>query len=843
MATLVGVFTGNFTAASWLTADATALLDSEAGTIALTTSYQESSAFTPGAITVDGVAIKIASRAAGSPSNTITLRLATGGVLVTGTETTMNVSDIDACASTGFPASEGGWYYFRFNVAGTPTPVLLAAATAYTLSVKLSATTTAVSLFRSTASAANFSRLLATTTAAAPASGDALHIMGDRLAAGSSNSYTVTMDNTATTSWGPTVSGGPPQNISVSNGGTLDWGTTASTNYYFKFKGIFAIFSGGIVQVGTVGTPIPSTSTAVIEGDEASASDTRWRRFNGGVRRVYFASITNIRAMLAADAAAAATAITTDISTGWPDAAEIAIAPTSNTPTHGEKRTLNGAASGTTVNITSGLTNAHSGTAPIAAEVGLLTRGIKVRGVDSTHAIIVESATTGEDSWRYAEVYWFREALVARNTTGTHDVQYCSFHDPIGNPTLGGGTGSGHGAWTFSNNIAFAIGTSNNAIFVVAATTLTTWVVQSNLFISVGSGFGSEGVQLNDIGGTFTDHVHAGGISGSTWVGVAIQEAAAITGSIARITVHSMTCGVTIGRVQGGTIEDLTVWRCASQGIFLGRSSSGPNPQASTTSKVTIDGLTMFGNAQQIQTNAQGIGSLTIIDGVFNGGVTVVAASGFNIVSFSSTILKLYNCTLGVTTAHSSSDIAISSESIIFAKLYNSKLASSTEVANQSNMSSDSFIASSRHDQTDATNKVWTKYGTLSQGTQSGSTSGAPTQLLTPNNASNKLNSGIDFLGGYYEVPVSNGATVTVSVKIRKGAAYVGSNPRLMLLRDDSIGITADTALDSSSGGGANETWLTLSGTTGAASQDGLMRFYVDCDGTADVVDVDDWSS
>src|SRR4030066_1051128 len=96
MAVLISCATGNFTDAStWALGNATSLLDSEAGNTALTTSYVDSSQFTPGAITIDGIAVKIASRAA-SPTGTISVELYnnTLSASVAGTEVVLNVSDI-----------------------------------------------------------------------------------------------------------------------------------------------------------------------------------------------------------------------------------------------------------------------------------------------------------------------------------------------------------------------------------------------------------------------------------------------------------------------------------------------------------------------------------------------------------------------------------------------------------------------------------------------------------------------------------------------------------------------------------------------------------------------------
>jgi hypothetical protein len=93
MANLISTTNGNFTSAStWKLVDSTSLnLTLTSGT-ALTTSYVQSNAFTPGAVTIDGIAIYISSRSS-SPTGTFTIGLHAGGVLVSGTEVVVNVSD------------------------------------------------------------------------------------------------------------------------------------------------------------------------------------------------------------------------------------------------------------------------------------------------------------------------------------------------------------------------------------------------------------------------------------------------------------------------------------------------------------------------------------------------------------------------------------------------------------------------------------------------------------------------------------------------------------------------------------------------------------------------------
>ncbi len=103
---------------------------------------------------------------------------------------------------------------------------------------------------------------------------------------------------------------------------------------------------------------------------------------------------------------------------------------------------------------------------------------------------------------------------------------------------------------------------------------------------------------------------------------------------------------------------------------------------------------------------------------------------------------------------------------------------------------------------------------------------------MTPNNASNKLES-----GSFY-IAVANGTALTPTVYSYENATYNGGRMRLILKRNDAIGITADTVLDTRTGA-ADAVWEALTGTTANATDDGVMEFVVDCDGTAGICYVD----
>ncbi len=260
MATLISKATGNFTDANtWAVVDTTTFLDNETVSTALTTSFAQTGNLAPGAITIDGIACKLSPTAALNIGNgTATLSMELFNQTTSTSIVTVTLAATDLPANVNNTAYPRGWILFKF------ASTLLVAAQNYRIGLKVSAAGgTGLTISFCSTSGSNWNRMFRTTTTQAPASGNQLHIIGEHTGSGTGNSFTVTMDNTATTSFGTVTS--VTQGITVGNRGTLTFGTTASTNYYLKFRGIFAVYDGGTLNVGTSGTGIPSTSTAVLE--------------------------------------------------------------------------------------------------------------------------------------------------------------------------------------------------------------------------------------------------------------------------------------------------------------------------------------------------------------------------------------------------------------------------------------------------------------------------------------------------------------------------------------------------------------------------------------------------
>jgi len=511
MAVLISGATGNFTdAATWGLSDPTSLLDSELGNTANTTAYVESATFTPGAITIDGIAVKLASREA-SPTGTATVRLALGGSDVVGTPTTIDVVDLPTCT---VGTNEGGWLLFRFAA-----PVLLLAATAYTVSIRGS-TSAQFNLYRN-ATAGNWSRQLRTTTTLAPVATDILHVMGEHTGPATGNNIIVTMNQTATTDYGAGTDNVPC--LTVSQRGSFIYGVAASTNYYLRVSGDIIIYNHGVFSQGSLGAEIPRSSTAVLEFDPVADGGMGFRCRNGGTYNSYGLSRTIgkdiIACALNTDEAVNSTSLGVNQDTGWLDNDVIVVAKTSR---DGNERTerglLNGNAGVDTLTVNGfagaggGLQFSHTGTNPVQADVCLLTRNVRVRSASSSIMTFVSIGATAIVVIRWTQFSFLGENVGGRRgieistTTGVCDIQYCSIHDT---EDCGLFVGSSSGSnITFSYNVmdrlntAVIADTTVHCVFVNASSGVTTMI--GNYFFR-GTTFnnGTSVVRLNDIGITF----------------------------------------------------------------------------------------------------------------------------------------------------------------------------------------------------------------------------------------------------------------------------------------------------------------------------------------------------
>lgn len=827
MAIKASAATGNWlTAGTWGLIDSTSYLNSETGTQTVTTAYSGSTSanFTPGAITVDGIYLKLRNRT--GTTGTITVHLEIATVEVTGTAVTINTADLPAAVSADL---NGGWIFFKFA-----SSVLLLAATNYNVAVKTSSSSQ-VDLFRD-GTAGNVSRALRTTTTGAPAAGDDVIIAGEYLSAGSSNTLTVTMDETAATDYGAASTSLVTPAISICSKGVLAVGTTASTAYQLKVSGCVVGYIGGTFNAGTVGTEMPRNSSFKMIFDSAANVDFGFTARNGftwtmqGLSRTSGKDID--RCKLNTDEAANSTSLGVDTDTGWLDNDEIAVASTSQTSTQCEKGTMNGAASSTTLTVDGfagsggGLLNAHSGTSPTQAEVILLTRNIQIVGASASLQGYIDIKATATISWKWAEFYWMGSATANKRgidiatTTGTLTIDRCSFHDF----TVASSRG-----FNVSATSGSGINVTNCVTFKIAAQHLVipahtgTWIFNGNIFMLTTDG-GVETCSILDIGGTFYSNT----MTGATGAGLTISEFQNTSGgTFDTNTFHSNAdSGVKQSTCNDFVMSNVTAWRNINYGINCIGKQRG----------CTFGPMTAFGNSlgslqtQDVWENVK-VNSLTS-----NGDTTFATDRGFYMNQTNLILNAVFsNCDFGtvsgIKTAHGIGDVVFTA--VVSCKLVfrNCKFASTTEFSNTvSNMLPGSYIALEKHDQTAGDHLTYKTYGTIAIETTTVHT-GSQSVKMTPNNSAKKLESPSFFAA------VANGQTVTPTVWINKGATYNGNQPRLIVKANAALGIDTDTVLATYSAGTGS--WNSISAATATVNDDGVLEFIVDCDGTVGSIFVD----
>lgn len=807
MASKISRATGSWTSAStWGVVDANGYTDSEAGSQIVSTTELTTPNFTPGVITTDGVLIKISARAA-SPTGTFTVTLR---------NTTLG-SDVDSCTVnvSDLPSGGLGWHFFKWS-----SNRLLVTSTTYAIKLVCSNTGSQVTVYKS-ASSNDYNKMICTTATGAPAASDQLIVVGEYTGAGTSNSFTVTMDNTDTTTWGTTSF---VDAIAVGSKGTLTCGVTASTAYVLKYAGKFTVSSGGTVNLGTSGTRIPSTSSMLLEMSVATNVDTGLVCQNGSTFNAYGQTITAYQTLLNTDEAAAATVIGVASTSGWAANDEIAFASTTRTSTQHEKRTISSVDSATQVTVTSGLTNAHSGTSPTQAEVIHLTRNVKVIGTSATlqgYVLFGNTATVVCDS---AQFKWIGSATANKRgvdiqtTTGSCTITGCSFHEfSVSSSTACHISGSTCNNITISNCVMWSI--SSNGINISETTSGTSISVSGTVVLAAATG-----INTADIGVSLTNCIAAS----CTSVGIAISEVATLSlGTFSSLTSHSNSSqGFNIANLANATMSTLIAWRNSSFGFYL---VNAP------VYGCKFNGVTLFGNAtnnillsggrDNVFTNVVASGDTSFATG--NGVST--NNPGCNAVFENST----FGVASGIKVSHASNDIVLSGSSENIFR--NCLFSSSIEITiSATSMSDRAGVFSQKHDQTSGLHKRYSLYGNATTETTTFKTA-SPSEKLSP------LSATVKFRSSVMRCAVLSGSTVTISVYVRKNATYNGAAPRLRLLANPAIGIDADVLLDTFAS--AADVWEQLIGVTAAANDDGVMEFVVDCDGTAGSIFVDDWSA
>ena len=848
MAHCVAVADGNLTAAgTWGVSDVGTLIplvSNSTGSTALTTGNLDSAAFIPTAVAMIGLCIRLAARAAGSPSNTMTVTLRNSTTATDIKSVTVNVSDLPA--ATAGANSEGGWHFLVFDSSHTPNGT-----DSYVVRATLSATTTAVSL-ATNGTANNWQRILVRSTTAAPAAGDDMHLA--QQFNGSANpatltARTVTMDSVAATDYGSADTVNVVSALGISKGGTLTWGTAAATAYILRLSGHLKIYSGGLMNMGTVATPCPRDSSMQLEFDCAADWNFYLSVMNGGtfvgqgLSRTSGKNVT--KALTTADVAAGATTINIDADTGWLSGDEVYISGSNRTIGSAEGRVLNGAAGASSFAVTVATTNAHpySAAEGVAAEVMLFTRNVRIKAVTSTLATGFVVRPTGN-----IDLDWVSfqscgatggqgdHGIILETTTGVVSLHFCSMKDlDEGALALTGVVTTG-GSVTIDDLVVmrFAVANGGSGITLETNPAVAGVVAISNVWVTH---------QTATMAAFFIVGVPNISFSGNFYV----------SGVSTGLRIEGAWAGGTFGgnwNLHTGNndlLSNAAAWTdCTLTGTFrLWRTSgsSGVNLQAATTN-IRFSGIVYcFGNATAGLASANSI----VVVGLrfadlrcygetgFAQGRGIWFGTGHTLGLFVET--GIFGTASGLWTTHGTADVQ--HDGRLQAIFRNSVFASATEFSPSTIAQFTTRRQVQRKDGTAGVDFTQVFEGTVARETST--VQDSPGAKLTPLSATIKLETATGLPGRGFLVGVLSGGTVQVAVYVRKNATYNGAAPRLIQKNNSAIGATADVVLDTLSVGA--DTWEILTGTTGAATADGVIEFVVDCDGTAGDVFVNQWTS
>lgn len=739
---------GNWeTSTTWCGTDAasTTGTTSEAANSALTTSSVGNTAFVPAAATYDGVAVKLASRAA-SPTGTITIDMfnATGAAVCNGATATVtiNVSDLPT-ASTA--SNEGGWIFFKFGATCTANGT-----DQFQIRGKTSSSSQ-VNLY--SLATTNWSFLLRSTTTGAPANGDNRVVAGEHTGAGATTTRTVTMDRNSATALGtggtvalPLVTATPA--VAVTQSGVLAYSIAGATQ--LRLAGDLIIYNGGRFDMGSSGSEVPRGTAAILEITPASADgDYGLVGRNGstvnmvGLSRTVGQNI--VWTLLTANLAAAGTGLTTSDTTGWKNGDSIAIAgtnkPTSFATLQDEAATLSGDASGTSITVSAGVTNAHSGTAAPTgsgqAEVILLTRDIAFRSSNSSLGtyIFMDNTATFNAAWvdfRYLGANLARKRGVDLDTTtGAVSITFSALRDFRNFGAYLCSLATTCAGITFSHNVMYNNDTAGGAGGGVSGCLETKtgssvgspWTISDVVVIRCGgAGSNTQMVALYSTIGTLDSiriSSYIGGNAGFYTSSNGVESSIATSGlqntsaTWSNLTMHSGNVPCFTSVLGIFTITNYTCWS----------SGQGFNP-TSTAGFVTINNMTAYGNGNGIGVGATGVASVTVNTGTIAcvTGLQTSVANFFD--TFGSTII-FNNVTISPTNGvylpcnvSTGSDWqAFTAKSAPAIYLNNSSMGSTSAgiwgVSQQTGWQNSGFIFSQRHGGAADDNRAWLNGGTL----------------------------------------------------------------------------------------------------------------------------------
>jgi len=672
--------------------------------------------------------------------------------------------------------------------------------------------------------------------------------------------------------------------ITINTGKTLLVPNTVAGNYSLTCKGNFTC--NGTFSVGTVAGPLPANRTFTwILNYSATMAEQKYNALflTGSSLILQGAARTYDRCYLAADIAPtpAGNTVTTDISTGWVTGDEVAFAATYKDAANRFKRTLTADASGTTLTLASNpptTTYGYSGTSPSAGEVILLSRNIIVKPYNQTDAsaaanfacgIRVSGTATANIDWtqfRGMGFSTFPALATPTSFAGTIALDHVAIVNTDGIALQDGAATTG--TWTVTDLVGYQdyLNTTSAIISFLSTATSTGWHTFLRCWLIGGYDLFSVSSQsasvtycraanyyttgfLNGLGyrrSLFTNYpdgefhhntAHSGG--GGTGIGGFRWTAALSWGYLHDLESYyndGSGFALPVGTI---VITNTTLEACSSWGhAYAGGSCYALDGlhRRSYLWGCSADSSTTAGHQPTAMVSMQSTypnAPWCVVNPILSSGVAPKAPLTEFVRHYNSSVTGgiLVNPTWGNTTG---------------SEVRTGEILHLDDYRHRGNASGDHRFMKSRgaaDPQRSATN-VQQYDNVIFYTSRPALRCGAPGFQWDDSATLNSLDIRQRASGFKKGVPAGN--TATFSVWVRKsistdagGDNYNGNQPRLIVLAND-CGIKDDTVLDTMTAAVGN--WEQLTGTTAAATTNGVMEVAVDYDGTTGWINVGDWS-
>lgn len=820
---------------AWNLIDATSFLDAENTNQQTSTTPTNSTTFTlSGSIDAVGILVKVSSRPT-VPAGTLTVVLRNNGtgLDVSGTSVTIDVLSIP---------ETGGWLFLLWSAT-----VNIPAAT-YVVRFS-SSVASQVALFRG-ASTNQISRGLVTTTTAVPTTNDQLIIAGHHTGTGGAgNDVTVTLNQTGSAAqFGTTAL---TQSISIASRGTLQLANASGQSYVMRHRGICQV-RGGTLRLGSSGSRLDATSTFVWTADCVATADSGWH-FHSGTVDIYGADDRAKWTTLEANVTAGASKqLTVASTTGFKVGDTVYLTTTnSTTRTQDDITTVASIDSPTLMTVTS-LAFARTGTNDANGDrrcrVANLTRNILLLGNSVALGAYIDHTNTAVVNLSYA-AFWYMGSTATTtgrrgydfrpSAGGSCNLEYACFY-------AGGTTNSvlmnmtpaaGSVLLTINHSTFIRSGSSN----VQQNTSGATGILIENCLST--ASVGGHNYQINGANIVIRNCESIGNQSGGNTGGFYIQgdntNPLPTTGDISNIYVAFCHYGVMYQTGTSSRVYSMDNWNVVEcpAGLYLGL-----NTYFTQKERQRINNWTFIGGGQtQTPITLLGSGVWDLIGCTFTLGAGVwtrLIACGSN--GGNKHDLRLINCTIN----NGSLTDVITLNS--FVQNGNVRLINCTGMGSVPLVASgqipflfeEMVISSQKHNGTNDLHRSAIKQGTIETDAVIKDTGRTRSCRLTPFSGGVKCGSAM-----FWRVRVTGGTTITPQVRWRKsvvgdGAAYNGNQPRLVIKRNEAVGVTADTVLATGTNA-ANGAWENQSGTSVTFTDEGEVILCVDCDGTAGWLNID----